>query len=362
MEKKNEGVLPEPKAPEEKAVWILDQMIRSSKIRVEYFKHVASLDSQYITANVETDTTTGIVTKNKDMYSAIHADFIFRVLSFIESLQGAMAVAWKYSAKGKPNLEEIVSTLIDPRGHRGNIEKILRGKTFTEKRICRLFAVPSLSKFEESTAVRLRDLLRNVFDRAMNCASYSKKFWDEYEDIRNVYVHNFRFIFIGRVEAQWKAFGDESVLGFLKDPSDLSGGMAFIGASQRVAMGDMVFLLSELERWIYNNLKVTILNKCKPVLPPYIPYLDEKQQREYEEIWKAQGYDYHGPAMEVRGRIKVDNQAILVTEFLGMLDAWGRSLRVYGKDGKIFRFPVKKLQQELKERIDKLAFRNQEDE
>ena len=83
----------------------------------------------------------------------------------------------------------------------------------------------------------------------MNCVWYSQRFWDEYEDIRNIYAHNFRFIFFENVELEWTTIYDESILGFLKDTGDLPG-MAFIGAGQRVAMGNLVNLLLELERWI----------------------------------------------------------------------------------------------------------------
>ncbi|MFW9888259.1 MAG: hypothetical protein ACFFER_08765 [Candidatus Thorarchaeota archaeon] len=345
----------EPKTSQERIVWVLDQLIRSSKIRGDYFKHINDLYSQYIAANIELDPNTKALTKNKEMYDAIHADFIFRVLGVIESFQGAMAAAWEFTAPGKRDLDKILSILINPRGHRTNIENRLRKESFTEKIICRMLAFPILTRLEKKdkeTADKLRALLNDVFQRIMDCAWYSQCFLDEYEDIRNVYAHNFRFIFIERVEAEWKILDDESILGFLRNPTDLSEGMAFIGAIQRVVMADMVFLLLELERWIYNNLKVTILNKCKPVLPPYVPYLTGKHKEEYEKIWREQGYSYYGPPLEVKGPIKVDKQILLVIDFLGKLDEWERPLRVYEKDGKEFRFPVKKVQQELKKRFD----------
>ncbi|MHA1962094.1 MAG: hypothetical protein ACW99U_17960 [Candidatus Thorarchaeota archaeon] len=357
MDSRDASTIVEPKTPEERIVWVLDQLIRSSKIRGDYFKHINDFYSKYITTNIEPDPTTGIMAKNKEMYDAIHADFIFRVLGVIESFQGAMAAAWRFTAPGKRNLDEILSILIDPRGHRGNIVNRLRKEAFTEKTICRMFAFPiiaRLEKREKKIADKLRTLLNDVFQRIMDCAWYSQCILDEYEDIRNVYAHNFRFIFIEHIETDWRVSGDESILGFLKNPTDLSEGMVFIGDIQRVVMADMVFLILELERWIYNNLKVTVLNKCKPVLPPYIPYLTGKHREEYEEIWKARGYSYYGPPLVVKGPIKVDRQILLVIDLLGKLDEWERPLRVYGKDGKEFRFPVKKVQHELKKRLDEI--------
>jgi hypothetical protein len=361
MNQKENQKAREPSTVEERIVWVLDQMTRSSKIRGDYFKYINDFYSQYITTNVEPDSKTGIMTENKEIYDAIHADFIFRVLGVIESFQGAMAASWKFTAPGKRNLEEILSILIDPRGHRSSIERRLRKESCTEKSICRMFAIPFLSRLDETIADKLRPLLKDVFQRIMDCAWYSQHFWDEYEDIRNIYAHNFRFVFIDRVETEWRVFGDESILGFLKEPTNLSEGMAFIGASQRVAMADMVFLLSELERWIYNNLKVTILNKCKSVLPSYVPYMDGKHKEEYKEIWKAQGYNYYGPPLVVKGPIKVDKQILLVIDFLGLLDKWERPLRVFGKDGKEFRFPVKKVQRELKKRLDEIESKMKQD-
>lgn len=341
--------LPEPKTIAEKTTWVLDQMIRSSQIRENHFKYVAENFSEYIVENVKLDPTTGVVTENRNMYDAMNVDYIFRVMGVIESFQGAMAAAWKFSAKGNPNLEKVFDILVNPRGYRGAIENKIRKKPFSEKTVCRLFGISLLTRFEKQIASKLRTLLAGVFDRLEETAWYSQRFWDEYKDIRHIYAHNFRFIFFEHILPMWKAEFDESVIGFLKDSGDLAQGMAFIGASQRVAMGNLVFLLSNLERWIYKNLKASILNKCKPVLPPGVLYLDEKQHEEYEEIWKAQGYNYYGPNMKVGGRIRVDNQAILVVDFLGVLKKWGRALKVYGKDGKEFQFPVEKLQQELDE-------------
>lgn len=139
----------EPSSIEERFVWMLDQMIRSSKISEKYFKLINDFYSQYIVTNIEPDPTTMVVTKDKEMYDAIHADLIFRVLGVIESFQGAMAAAWKFTASGKRDLEKIQSILVDPRGHRGNIEKILNQDIINEKEICRLFAIPLLSRVDE---------------------------------------------------------------------------------------------------------------------------------------------------------------------------------------------------------------------
>ncbi len=338
---------------EEKLIWLLHQMIRSSRIRGDYFKIINDFYSQYIISNTVTDQKTGVVTEDKEIYDAIHGDLIFRVLGVIESFQGAMAAAWKYTATGRRNLEEILPILIDPRGHRGDIQKRLRKNNFTEKTICRMFAIQFFTRFKKETRDKLRILLNDTFHRIMDCAWYSQKFWDAYEDIRNIHAHNFRFIFSESIEPGWKAIIEESVLCFVKDTNDILG-TAFIGASQRVAMSDLVYLLLELERWIYNNLRNNILNDCKSVLPKYIPYLEGEQRDEYQQIWREQGYKFSHSPVTIKTPIRVDYQAILVAEFLGLLDKWGRSLRVYGKDGKEFRFPVKNYQQDLEKRIKKI--------
>ncbi len=107
------------------------------------------------------------------MYDAIHADFIFRVLGIIESFQGAIAAAWKFTASGKRNLEKILSILIDPRGQRGHIENQMRKESFTEKDICRMFAIPFFSRLDDAIAEELRSLLKDVFHRIMDCVWYS---------------------------------------------------------------------------------------------------------------------------------------------------------------------------------------------
>ena len=72
----------EPNTVEERIVWVLEQMIRSSKIRGDYFKHINDFNSQYITDNIEPDPKTGVPVENREIYDAIHADFIFRVAWF----------------------------------------------------------------------------------------------------------------------------------------------------------------------------------------------------------------------------------------------------------------------------------------
>ena len=141
MNDSGEGNTPYFRNLEDKLVWTLHQLIRSSKIRGKYFKHINEFYSQYIANNITPDSRTGVFTENKEIYDAIHSDFIFRVLGVIESLQGAMAAAWKYSVPGRRNLESILSILVDPRGHKGDVEKHLRENSLTEKTICRLFAI-----------------------------------------------------------------------------------------------------------------------------------------------------------------------------------------------------------------------------
>jgi len=346
MDSKKDLNRQEPRTIAEKTAWVLDQMIRSSQTREEHFKHVASTSSNYIVENIVRDSATGAVIKNKYMYDAINLDFIFRVIGAIESFQGAMAATWKFSARGSPKLEDIFSILVNPKGHRGLIGDVLRKKPFSEKTICRLFGIPQLARFEKQTAGKLRSLLAGVFDRLGETAWYSQRFCDEYEDIRHIYVHNYRFVFFEPSMPMLRGSYDESIIGFLKDSDNIVEGMAFIGAAQRIAMGNLVFILSNLERWIYTNLKVSILNNCIPVLPPGIPYLDTTHHNEYEKIWRAQGYNYYGSPTFIKRKIQVNNQVELVNEFLLILKKWGRPLKVYGKDGKEFEFPVEKLQQD----------------
>jgi hypothetical protein len=272
------------------------------------------------------------------MYDAISADFIFRAIATIESFQGAMAASWKLSSKGRVNLQKIFSILVNPKGHRKLIIGFLKKRPFSEETICRLFGFPLLTQLDMQITQDLRNLLKDVFIRLEATAWYSQRFLDEYRDIRNAYAHNYHFIFFQEYVPITKTGYDESILGFLKDSDSIIGGMAYLGAKQRQVMGKLVFILSNLERWIYKNLKVTILNNCRHVLPPGIPYLDEEQRREYESIWKSQGYNYYGAPTYVDRKMNVEHQIDLVDEFFSVLQSWGYSFKVYSKDRKEFEF------------------------
>ena len=303
--------------------WALQMMIRSSKAREAYFKRtIARINYSIKTDEFKIDRKTGCPTKNSEMYDAIHVDNIFRVIQTIESFQGALASAWEFSTSTSLNLKELFSILINPKGHMGGIDSKLKKKKLSEEAICRLTAVPLLKRYEKPVAKKLRMFLRDAFMKFEESAHYSKKFRDEFEIVRHVYTHNYRFVFTERVVAASRSGRDESIIGFLETP-DVSSGLVYIGANQRIAMGELVFLLADFERWIFENMRTTILNECMPVLPRRIPFLDSVQQQEYEGLWNSQGYDIRDPLMHWWQPIKVDNQIILIEDFLGVLKGWG---------------------------------------
>jgi len=339
--------LPETTTVDERLIWVLSRMYHSSKIRLEHFKHLAQYTSEFITKEVEKHPISGIVTKNKDMYAAIHVDFVSKVLGAVESFQGASATAYEYTSSRKPDLEKILSILINPKGRREAIKSFSKKKSLSRRILHRLSVFPKLNHFNKSISDRLEEILKEPFMKFESTIQFSQKFLDEYKVIRDVFSHNYRFVFHEEIYAEWESEFDELIIGVIQDSDNFAGSMAYVGAIQRISMGNLLRLLSDFEQWIYSNLITSIANKCKPTLPRYIPYLESVQRKEYISIRDSQKYDYTIPNLAVHVPIQVDSQAVLVIDFLQILREWGYPLWTHDKTGNKRKFPVKKLVKQL---------------
>jgi hypothetical protein len=338
--------LPEAESADEKLIWVLDQMIRSSNMREQYFIRINSFNSKFIENEISLDPKLGIVSKNKDMYGAIHVDYIFRVMGAIESFQGALAAAWRLSTKKSSDLEKVLKILINPVGPKGGIVTSSRKSSLSEQKKCRYSSIPLIGKEDKLTASKLRIYLKETFDRIESGMFYSQRFWDEYRVVRDVYSHNYRFVFHDHVIPGRKAMYDESIIGVIQNPNDLVGDMAFIGFFQRIAMRKLVSILSKLERWIYANMMLTVVNNCQPVLPKYIPFLDKKRHQEYDRIRETKNCKLTIPRLAIKGKFAVDSQWELIIDFLVELNKWGEPLRVRYTNGREGTLQVNQLKQE----------------
>ncbi len=103
--------------------------------------------------------------------------------------------------------------------------------------------------------------------------------------------------------------------------------MAFIGLTQRLAMGKLVSILATMERWIYSNMMFTVIHACQPVLPERVLLLDEESHHEYDRIRESKNYKLSVPRLAIKVDFAVDSQYELVIDFLHELTKWGDPLK-----------------------------------
>ncbi len=345
--------LPKPETIDEKLIWVLEQMIRSSRVRYAHFMDLSKYTSDFVANKVGKDLETGIISENRDLYNAICVDSVTKTLGGIESFQGALSAAYEFTSKNGPNLEKVLPILIDPEGNRGGIQTLSQKNSLSKWNLCRLSVFPKTKGFEKSVTEKLDLVVKDCFMRMEKTIQYAQRFWEEYKVVRDIFSHNYRFVFHQYVVPYWKPEYDESIIGLIRDQDDLVSGMVWVGAEQRLAMSHLLRITSVFEQWIYSNLRESIANDSKPTLPTYIPYLDSTQQSAYSSLRDSLKYTYEIPRVAVKVNIQVDSQPILSIRFLETLSKWGYPLWVYGKDGKKRKFPIERIVKQLEEKLKK---------
>ncbi|MFW9888231.1 MAG: hypothetical protein ACFFER_08620 [Candidatus Thorarchaeota archaeon] len=328
--------LPDPESAQEKLLWVLTVMEHSAEVRKEHFRYRDLFNKDFISDKVEFDVS-GKLVKNKDMYGAIHADYIFSVIRNIESFHGALAASYELT-KDAPDHNKVIDILMNPTNHRGGIISFLGKDKLKVNELCRLMCIPKLMSWpspEEREA--LKRLLHSMFDHFSLYAFSSLKYWDMFQNVRHVYAHNYRFLFYDEVMTGHRKKVDETVIGFINPPDPTEHESVYIGFIQRVAMGELASRLNGMERWVYTNMRLCVKNGGKPMLPPSIGFLNKKQEKEYRAIWKSQNYMIEDPVQSTKMDADVGSQ---ITLHMGML-------REFANRG----FVIKTVDQKGRERV-----------
>jgi hypothetical protein len=323
---------PRPTSPDERLAWVMTTMIDSSHAREEYFKYRKQCNEEFIRDKVQHDAL-GVPVKNARVYGAIHADYIFFTMSAIESFQGAMAAAMELAKAVEPDLNRIIRIVIHPRGQRQKVQKILDSQQISDDVVCQLVGIPLLDTFPSSIRTHLRNLMLPAFERVRIVGHYSQKYWKTLRTVRNVYAHNFRFIFFDKIVPPRQQDYDQYVIGNLDISDELIANTFFVGGYQRMAMGELGLLLGGIERWIYENIQTAALNAGRLTLPKRIPELNKKQWNDYRRIWQEQGYKLREPIEIERAPVDVDEQIALHLTFLDYLKKWGHPVRMISQHG-----------------------------
>lgn len=219
---------------------------------------------------------------NRATYEFMHIEHIFTMIQSIESFHGALVSAHKMTSSEEKNVDDVLSSLIEPKG----IDKIrskLREEEMATHDLCQILAIPSPNDFPELES-RIERLLGPTLKLVETMATYSQKYWDMFRAVRNVFAHNYRFVFLDRLPNLRKTDYVESIVGFLDNKTPSLIRSIYVGPLQRLVMFELSMQLAQIEQWVYQNMRDFVLNDWKPFPPPGLAYNSEKEKKEYLAI------------------------------------------------------------------------------
>jgi hypothetical protein len=219
---------------------------------------------------------------NRATYEFIHIEHIFTLIQSIESFHGALASAHKMTSSEEKNVDDVLSSLIEPKG----IDKIrskLREEEMVTHDLCQILAIPSPNDFSEPKS-RIERLLGPTLKLVETMATYSQKYWDMFKAVRNVFAHNYRFVFLDRLLNFREKDYVESVVGFLHNKTSSFIRSIYVGPQQRLVMIELSMQLAQIEQWVYQNMRDFALNDWNPFPPLGLTYNSEKEKKEYLAI------------------------------------------------------------------------------
>jgi hypothetical protein len=326
---------PPPETPEEKLVHVLGIMKNATRTRLRYFNYRHEQHEKYLSEKVEFDKETNLPVSKDRVFEAIHVDYTFSAIQAIETLHGVLLVAYMLMNNNYSNLEDAISTLINPGSKLDIIHNILSNETLSRLDICNISAIPYLDSFNSQEQEFLERVLAPTMHRISDLCKYSQAFLDLFKPVRNVFAHNFRFIFFDEVVASEKSNMAETIVGFLEPGNVAINNILLIGYVQKLAFRELVLALGVLELNILVGLVDFVLNGLKPVLPRRL--VIEKNNpdlSEYTKFWNSQGYNFPDPRRNGAGRGDIGIQKGLYHDFMNYVTKkMDREIIAVGLDG-----------------------------
>ena len=227
--------------------------------------------------------------ENRSLFEFIHIEHVFAAIQSIESFHGALASARKLIFSDNENIDGVLSSLIVPHGI-NEIRSRLREHDILTPYLCQILAIPTPSDFPEPKS-EVERLLRPTLKLVETMAVYSQKYWDVFKTVRHVYAHNYRFVFTDRLPKLRETEYLESVVGHLDAHSPSLMKTVYVGPLQRSVMIELSMQLTQIEQWVYQNMRDFVLNDWKSVLPMGLKYHSEKDKEDYLAIREYQEYD-----------------------------------------------------------------------
>ncbi len=299
---------------EEKLLHVIGIMRTATETRMVYFNYRHGQNRKYLDEYI--DRTTGKLPRKNGLYESIHADYVFSAIQGIETLHGALFTTYTLMTNNEPNLKDVTTSLINPGRKLETIQDLLSKGSLNHQDICNLSAIPHLDSFSSPERNFLERILAPTFERISNLCFYSQAFLDIFKPVRNVFAHNFRFVYFDEVTSKEKASMTESVLGFLEPGNIEINNLLLIGDLQRIVFPELIRELGNLEFNVLTGLRDFVLNNMKPVLPRNIVDLNEDDKSEYNRIFNSHGYHWENIQREGEGVGDIGVQKGLYHDFM----------------------------------------------
>ena len=325
----------EPKGDREILSWILDVLTKAAAARKEFLSYQMDLTRSVVKTKIEYDSETLRITKNADLYCAFHSNLIFQTIQTIESFHGAIAAS-DFLSRNPSKHQDVRAVLFDPRNVKGGVISASKKKSYSPKMKYNYTSIPRINTFDKQVSKELSTMFKPCYRRFEACARYASQYWDILKPVRNVYSHNYRFVFFDAAVPEVRPHFDEGLLGYLsEDTSEDNQGnnairvhnvlpdLIFVGAFQRWASWKLISRLIMFERWIYQNMRSRIANNGVAVLPENVPYMAPEYFERYTEIINSQDYDFSIPKRQAYGKYEKSEQEKLHLGFLKALQDLG---------------------------------------
>ncbi len=310
--------------PKERLTLILWLMKRATQSRIQYLIHRNELNERFIKENVKFDDATALPKTHRTIYEATHIEYIFSGIQAVETLEGVLHTAYQLTHEKEKNMEKVIRLILNPDKKQRKIRKkfrdLLTDDEISDDVICDMMALPQLDSFSNSDQSTLQRILKPTFLVSRRLIQFSQSYNDMFRIIRNVFAHNYRFLFFDEISTKVQPQTEQSIVSFLKHDDLSKGYNILLDPFQRAACYWLALQLAELERWVLENIRNYVLNDLRPILPEFPKYIvNDNDLEEYKRIRLVQQYDLDKIPNWVEVEGNVSSQRGLHWEFLGYI-------------------------------------------
>ena len=297
----------------QKMIWTLDALQKASVAREEYFRQHDALLGPLDGFNPQRH-------QGNNLMRVIMVDLVFTMVRSIEAFLGAVGVAWKISTSNRDaSIKSLHSWLLRPGSKTlQEILDILSEREIDNETLCKLcgFSIPENLKIDKRDQKNLWKTYNETLKRMKIYGFFATWYMNEFKEVRNIYSHNMRFLFLNISQKDGEEIADS--VGLLGSKERSPNYLLLICETQRKAIRELAIRLCQLERIIHENIKFCVLNDCMPVPPVSLVSIPDELQNDLKRIKEGLGFEWIIPAIriEIRDNVSIEKQFHLHSDFL----------------------------------------------